>query len=818
MSTQTTYPLLHFYLLGELHITVEEDAGIKTVPLPPQRTHPLLQTLLLRPRPLARERIAGWLFPDIPEKIGRQRVSDLLWILRHELPALPIQITTKELFLPPQSRWLDVELFRQKTNAVEDLNSWQEAINLYRGPMVTHGHSGWLDEEREVLHLQYIRLLHRIGNYFLQNQQSETALPFVQRLIQEEPYDEKAVRMLMQIHRTLGQRGAALAVYEQFARTAQKELGIRPEPATQALAEAIQTAAPLTPRTVPFITRDSSPEKLLHWGRAALDRADRPTVLACLERLQNLLPNCGQQFDERCIAYKCLQIDLALLYDEYQRAQEILQSCDLSLPAFLARQARLEFFLDHSDTAHQIAEQALLKAYETGNQQDQLEALLVLARVESWLGRGTQALVSIEKALTLARQANYMATVARARLIQSFILIHQGRQDEATRAFREVLSLAHEHDLPAHRAEAWHGLSIIQSQQGKLTDAEENNHKALQIWRDLRLHNEEARTLQNLAMLYAQLGRNADGLALLHQAREIYQQMGNRFNMAYNQYCEASLLQYEDGNALQQSINVATTALQTFRQLKMPGWEAPTLNILGYSFWLTGQYANALQVLEESYHLHKELGEMLYLPEVLLIQGLAHLGLEQKKEALDCTRRALLFLAQGAADNQYAPAIYYAHAKVLEATGKTTEAYEYFNRGYQTLLKAAAQLKDEMAREAFFHREPIVHRLMQEVYDRGIAPPPNANVITQILPALDGSRLLPVRLTVDAGPPDTAIRKTQGKVALRRAQITRLIQEAASQGASFTPSHLADLLKVSKRTIQRDQSLLQEQQLYPMGN
>jgi DNA-binding SARP family transcriptional activator len=55
-----------FYLLGELQVEYQGRA----VPPAPYRTHSLLAALLLRPRPLARERLIGMLFPDLTCRNG----------------------------------------------------------------------------------------------------------------------------------------------------------------------------------------------------------------------------------------------------------------------------------------------------------------------------------------------------------------------------------------------------------------------------------------------------------------------------------------------------------------------------------------------------------------------------------------------------------------------------------------------------------------------------------------------------------------------------------------------------------------------------
>lgn len=58
--------------------------------------------------------------------------------------------------------------------------------------------------------------------------------------------------------------------------------------------------------------------------------------------------------------------------------------------------------------------------------------------------------------------------------------------------------------------------------------------------------------------------------------------------------------------------------------------------------------------------------------------------------------------------------------------------------------------------------------------------------------------------TVDAGPEDEALRQCEGKVALRRSRLLRLLSEAESQGGLPTEADLAQALNVSERTIRSD--------------
>ncbi|MEA3396962.1 MAG: HTH domain-containing protein, partial [Chloroflexota bacterium] len=336
--------------------------------------------------------------------------------------------------------------------------------------------------------------------------------------------------------------------------------------------------------------------------------------------------------------------------------------------------------------------------------------------------------------------------------------------------------------------------------------------RALSIWRDLGLQRKEARTLQSLASIYDLLGRGAEAQRALERARQIYERLGDRLGVACSQYHLAAGIPYHDETQVGKAIELAHEALAFFRAHEQPGWEAATLTARGYALWLDGQHAAALDAFRQAHDLYQRLGEMKFLPELQAYQGLAHLGLGNLAEALDCTRRALLALAQGPLESDIVSEIYYAHAVVLSAHGQGNRAREYFARAYHNLLEYATQLEDEPARRAFFNRDPITRRLMEEVYAHDIASRPDSGIVTRWLPSRAGpdQRPVPVKWTLDAGPPDASLKRSQGAIALRRGRLARLLRESHTQGARPTIQQLADDLDVSPRTIKRDLAALRK--------
>jgi DNA-binding SARP family transcriptional activator/AraC-like DNA-binding protein len=795
-------PIWRFYLLGGLQILRAGEA----IPLPPPRTHALLASLLLHPHPWQRSRLIGLLFSNETEQSGRRRLSDRLWLLRRALDDLPILSDVEQIELPAGTRWLDVEAFRQSA-ARSGLADQLAAIELYRGDLLPDCSDDWLLLERESLYLEYVHLLLHAGDHLLHNCRFETALTLARQLVREEPFDEAALRMLMRAHTALGQRGAALAAYEHFIETAADELGIEPGKATRSLARSIQTAAPFCSLEAP-LPADSPPDLLLQQAQTALERGDQARVKRCLERLN------AQPAPANKTAVRLLRVDLALFCGDYDLAGQTLAKCKTGQAAVEARAAALALARDQTTAAHDTAARALLLAHDERDRQSELEALLTLARTQLRLGQSSRALASARQALNLAQRSASTTGAIRARLAQGTTLYRQGQCREAIPIFYEAQSLAYEHDLRRYLAEALYGLANARAELGVFGQPLDTLRQALSIWRDLGVPRQEARVLQSLSSLYDLLGRSAEAIRALDRARQIYEQTGDPVGVARSKYHLAAGIPYHDETELPRAIALAREALDTFREYEQPGWEAASLAALGYAQWLHGQHTAALDALRRAWTLYRQLGEISFLPELLAYQGLAHLELGSPAEALDCTRRALLALAQGPAENDIISETYYAHAMVLAADGREEQACDYFTRAYHNLLDYAAQFEDESARQAFFRRDPTVRRLMEEVYTRGIAPPPDSGIVTRWFPphAGSGQRPLPVKLTLDAGPSDASLKRSRGAITLRRERLARILRESRAQGVRPTIRQLAADLGVSPRTIKRDLAALRQRE------
>ena len=788
------------HLFGGLAILRDE----KPVAPPPYRSHGLLAALLLNPRPVSRVFLCGLLYPEYPEDYGRKRISDLLWLLRKALPDLPLDSADGCVHLPEEARWLDVEVFREACRS-SDPDDWREAIELFRGDLLPDNYAEWLLVERENLLILYVNMSKRLIDWYFKRRRYQEAIPSLERLVQIEPLDEDAVYKLIRAHGGSGNRGAALAVYDRFLSQCSQE-GIHPNPLIESYVSNLRLS--YIPKQIKSLEKEFALENgfPLEAAQLALERGDRWHVEAYLERLKS-----NVQADQ-ALEVSLLEIDLAFEFGEPQRAEQLLLGLDSEELPVRMRLARLASEKGDASIAGQMAKDVIATAQNSRDESLLMEALLVLARVQMRQGETPQAIMTSEKVINLSKKHGTPFPGLRAQILLGRILMRQGRLERALELLGAAYTSAVEKEMRSQAAIAVHYSAEITYLMGRFLDAREFCREELEIWRNLGAPAQEAQALQTLATIYCQLGRHKDAIHTLEEAQAILDRLGDPVLAARNLYHLAATIPYHDEAQVSSAISLSMQALDVFETYQQTRWVASTLRALGYCYWLAGGYAEALEKYKLAYDLHDLCGEMSILPEILAYQALALLGLGRQEEALECSRQAVLNLTGLTLENDLNSEIFYAHAAVLDALGNQQEAHKYFTQAYENLLVYAQPMVDEQARRAYFERDPTVRRLMREVYTRGIAEPPQAGVVERSLHPRIGLSLRPVevRLTLDAGPADQAIKQGRGAIALRRAKLERIRSEARLQGASPTIQEMAELLGVSARTVKRDLAALRK--------
>jgi DNA-binding SARP family transcriptional activator len=257
---------LSIRLLGPFQVTLD---GEPAVGFRSDKVRALLAYLCVELEgPHRREKLAGLLWPDWPERSARTNLRQALANLRQVIgddaraagrdatpPFLRISRQTIQ-FNPASDAWVDVTAFAHLTDFAtterpttqDRIEELEKAVALYRGKFL-EGFSlpdsapfeEWTLLQREQSHRLVIEALHELIDAYSQRDDLETALQRTWRVLALDPWREQAHRQAMRLLALTGQRSAALAQYETCRLVLDEELGVKPAEKTTVLYEAIRS-------------------------------------------------------------------------------------------------------------------------------------------------------------------------------------------------------------------------------------------------------------------------------------------------------------------------------------------------------------------------------------------------------------------------------------------------------------------------------------------------------------------------------------------------------------------------------------------------
>lgn len=286
--------MLTIHLLGNFQVTDQQGAQLFKES---GRLQDLLAYLVLHCHaPQSRQYLAFLFWSETSEAQAKTNLRNLLHRLRRLLPQADIFIYTDATHVwwrtdaPFTCDALDFDAAVEEAQAHQAEGHLQaaeaalrRAVQLYRGDLLPGHYDEWLLPLRERFRQRAFRALEMLTHLLEERQAWGEAIRYSQGwLLQLDPLNEEAYRRLMRLYAAQGNRAAALQAYHNCVTTLQRELGVEPDEATQALywqilrREPECAPDPVTHRPSPLIGRDEVWQRLMEAWRA-VQRGQFPT-------------------------------------------------------------------------------------------------------------------------------------------------------------------------------------------------------------------------------------------------------------------------------------------------------------------------------------------------------------------------------------------------------------------------------------------------------------------------------------------------------------------------------------------------------------
>ena len=240
-----------------------------------------------------RTSLDGLLFPELKDKAARTNLRQTLTRLRRILnndeaspPFLLFELETVQ-FNVASNYALDVQTFHNKLQGCEQHRPERatycaacgsllaEATELYRGPFLqdfsiqdSEAFAAWVEATREELQQTVVAALQDLMIYHEQQGMFEQVASDAQRLIELEPWHERACQTLLRSLARRGEQTAALDQYEQYGRILSETFGLSPSPEIESLAARIRKMSAARPYHLPervtgsFVGREKELEQI----------------------------------------------------------------------------------------------------------------------------------------------------------------------------------------------------------------------------------------------------------------------------------------------------------------------------------------------------------------------------------------------------------------------------------------------------------------------------------------------------------------------------------------------------------------------------
>jgi TolB-like protein/DNA-binding SARP family transcriptional activator len=258
----------------------------RVIDLPGQKDRALFAFLALSPGVAhSREKLANLLWSDRGDHQARDSLKHSLTKLRQCLGSAappPIIADRQTVRLDATAVTSDVAAFEHLLSRGTP-DALDQAASLYRGDLLDgigirdSAFEDWLLGERHRLRQLMEEALTKLLSLSMESGALDRAAVAARRLLSLDPLREGACRALMQIHAERGQTAQALKLYDTLRDRLHAELGVKPEPETAQLYEAIRERR-VTPVPHPPESSSIESEKRPQLSPEALPLPSKPSI------------------------------------------------------------------------------------------------------------------------------------------------------------------------------------------------------------------------------------------------------------------------------------------------------------------------------------------------------------------------------------------------------------------------------------------------------------------------------------------------------------------------------------------------------------
>ncbi len=210
------------------------------------------------------------------QPVGQDRLIDVVWGAdppSHPADQLGVlvsrlrQVVGTERVLRRESGyvalidWFDVD--ELETRVQEATSAWHEgrwgaartaaesAIALAKGPLLPDDEGAWLEADRAACAAQVGRAHLLVAESSIAAGDMVGAAAAAEMALRHDPYDEAALRLLMDAHRRSGRPASGLAAYVRVRERLAEDLGVSPSPETEALHDELVLGGPVDATSAP---------------------------------------------------------------------------------------------------------------------------------------------------------------------------------------------------------------------------------------------------------------------------------------------------------------------------------------------------------------------------------------------------------------------------------------------------------------------------------------------------------------------------------------------------------------------------------------